>query len=228
MTGKSLAELIAAAAREMEGETDPGATMDTAVALALDLVPHAEHAGISLIHRNGRIDTPATSSDVVSRVDQLQLEHNEGPCLDAIRESEVVRSPSVADDDRWPRWGQHVAKETEVRSMLCFRLFTHEDRLGALNLYSGRTDAFDEDDVEHGLAIAAHAAIAVAAAQEIAHLRAAVDSRTIIGQAQGMFMERYGLEAGRAFALLVRLSQESNRRLREIAEDVTHRRDLLR
>ena len=72
--------------------------------------------------------------------------------------------------------------------MMCFRLFTHGDKLGALNLYSRQSNAFDDDDREHGLAIAAHTAIAVAAVQEIDQLKAGMDSRNLIGQAQGTLL----------------------------------------
>ena len=194
MAQDSLAERLAGAARDMEGELDPGATMHTVVRLALELVPSAQEAGISLVHRGGRVDTPASSSDLVVRIDELQYRHGEGPCVDAIREHEVVQSADIGTDDRWSQWGPAAAGETEVRGMMCFRLFTHTDKYGALNLYSRKPDAFDEVDREHGLALAAHAAIAVAAAQEVDGLEVAMDGRTVIGQAMGILMERYDLE----------------------------------
>ncbi len=225
MAHDSLSERIVEAAREMEGEHEPGPTMDKAVRLGLQLVPGAQEAGISLVHRGG-IDSPATTSEVVDRLDELQYEHDEGPCLDAIRESEVVSSGDVRRDARWPMWGPAAEEETGLRSMLCFRLFTHDDNYGALNFYSRQTDAFTEEDRENGLAIAAHAAIAVAAAQEIDHLKAGMDGRTIIGQAQGILMERFDLDADRAFAVLTRISSHANRKLRDIAHEIAETRRL--
>lgn len=217
----SLSEQIAAAAREMEGEHDPRTTMEMAVRLGVEIVSGAHEAAISLLYTGPlRIDTPAATSDAVRRVDELQYEHDEGPCLDAIREHHVVKSPDVRSDARWPRWGPAAAEETGIRSMLCFRLFTHRDKLGALNLYSREVDGFDDDDREHGLAIAAHTSIAVAAAQEIEDLKAAIDTRTVIGQATGILMGRFDLDAPRAFAVLTRLSSHSNRKLRDIAHDI--------
>ena len=217
---RSLAEEIAAAAREMEGQHDPGNTMEKAVRVGLQLVRNAEEAGISLLHRRGRIDSPARTSDAVRRIDELQYEHDEGPCLDAIRQQEVVTSPDVRRDERWPAWGRAAAEATGLRSMLCFRLFTHGDQLGALNFYARQVDAFDEDDHDHGLAIASQVAIAIAAAQEIDQLRAGLDTRTVIGQATGILMERYGLDADRAFEVLIRLSTQTNRKLRDLAREV--------
>jgi GAF domain-containing protein len=227
MSADSLAEQIAAAARDLEGEFDRGATMDKAVKLSVQLVPGAEEAGISLLHRHGgTIDTPAATSDLVRRIDALQYHFDEGPCLDAIRFSEVVQSPDVGTDERWPRWGPAAADETGVRSMMCFRLFTYGDRLGALNLYSRRADAFDAEDREHGLAIAAQTATAVAAVQEIDQLKAGMDTRGLIGEAQGIIMERYGVEDTVAFAVLARLSSHTNQKLREVAWDIVKTRRL--
>jgi hypothetical protein len=198
MDADSLSRQIAAAARDLEDEFDQGATMDLAVKLSVQLVSGAEAAGISLLHRRGgAIDTPAATSDLVRRI-----------------------------DERWPHWGPAAAEETGARSMMCFRLFTIGDRLGALNLYSRREDAFDIEDREHGLAMAAQTAIAVAAVQEIDQLKAGMDTRGLIGAAQGIIMERYDVEDTVAFAVLVRLSSHTNRKLREVAWDIVRTRRL--
>ena len=211
----TLSRRIAEVARQLEGEVDPGTTMDLGVGLGLQLVRNAQEAGISLIR-----------GEVVDRIDALQYQHRQGPCLDAIRHREVVSSPDVGADERWPVWGPAAAAATGVRSMLCFRLFTHGDRYGAINFYSRATDAFDDADQEHGLALAAHLAVAIAAALEIDHLKAGLDSRTVIGQAQGILMERFDIDAHRAFGVLVRYSSTSNRKLRDIAHELVDKRRL--
>jgi transcriptional regulator with GAF, ATPase, and Fis domain len=131
----------------------------------------------------------------------------------------MVHSPDLAHDKRWPAWGPRVVRETAAESILCFRLFTHRDTLGALNLYSRRRDAYDQDAQDEGRAIAAHVAIAVAACQEVQQLARGMHSHTIIGQATGILMERFDLDAARAFSVLVRLSQDNNVKLREVAAE---------
>lgn len=111
-----------------------------------------------------------------------------------------------------------------MRSALCFQLFTDQDNLGALNLYSTDLDGFGDDDYENGLALAAHVAVALAAAQEVESLNSAVASRTVIGQAEGILMERYDLQAEEAFAVLRRVSQDSNVKVAEIASDLVRTR----
>jgi GAF domain-containing protein len=224
--GASLSRHLAHAAREMQEEAGAADTMNSIVRIGLDLVDGAEHTAISLVHRQRRIDTPAASGFVPRRADELQYEFDEGPCLDAIRVQEQVRSGDIAADSRWPGWGRRVADELGIRSMLCFRLFTNDETQGALNLYSSRFDGFTDQDAENGLGLAAHAAIAVTAALEIEQLQAGIDGRDVIGQAKGMLMERFGLDSGRAFAVLARVSQQSNLKLRDASAELVRTRHL--
>lgn len=128
-----------------------------------------------------------------------------------LKVQEVGTSSNLAADLRWRQWGPRIARDFAVGSMLCVRLFTDEDTLGALNLYFLRKDAFDETARIEALALAAHVAVALAAAQEIGQLRVAIEGRTVIVQAEGILMERFGLSAREAFSALVRVSSVTNR-----------------
>ncbi len=222
----SLSHLLAHAAREMQEERGASDTMDSVVRLASDIVAGAEHSAISLVHGHDRIDTAAASDEVSRRVDELQYEFGEGPCLDAIRTADQVHSRDIATDPRWHGWGARVSDELGIRSMLCFRLFTNEETHGALNLYSSKRDGFDDEDVENGLGLAAHAAIAVTAAFEIEQLKAGLANRDVIGQAKGILMERFDLDPGRAFAVLARVSQQSHSKLHDVSVELVATRRL--
>jgi GAF domain-containing protein len=212
-------------ARSLRSEEDVEHTLEKAVALAVELINGCDEAGVSLVYAKRRIDTPAATSENVRRGDALQYELNEGPCLDAIWDEETVSSPDLANEDRWPTWGPRVVEELGIRSMLCFQLFTDGSSLGALNLYSHEVEAFKDADGIEGLALASHVSVALAAAQEIETLHSAVEARTAIGQAEGILMERFDLLPHQAFAVLRRVSQETNTRLHAVAvELVTSRR----
>lgn len=118
--------------------------------------------------------------------------------------------------------------ELGVRSMLCTRLFTHEHTLGALNLYAEADDAFIEEDRDYARALAAHAAVAVAASQQIEGLKIAVDHRTTIGKALGIIMERYEIDDTAAFRLLHRLASDNNRKIYDLADELVRTRRLPR
>ncbi len=119
----------------------------------------------------------------------------------------------------WPEFARQ-ASELGVGSMMCFQLFVQGDRLGGLNLYAGRPGTFD-DSQDIGQMLAAHAAVAVAGAEHEANLRTAVNNRDVIGQAKGILMERHELTADQAFAVLARVSQELNRKLVDVARELT-------
>ena len=217
---------MAAAARELQDQHDPASTIKVAVALLVQNVEGCEAAGVSLVRSKGTIDAPAASDDVVEIGDRLQAELGEGPCLGAIWEEDMVYVADLETDPRWPRWGPRLHQATGVRSLLSLRLFTVQNTLGALNLYSSKPDGFGEQDKAEGSALAAHIAIAVAAAQRIEQLETALDSRTVVAQACGLLMERYDIDAVRAFALLGRLSSTSNVKLRDLAARLVLTRQL--
>jgi GAF domain-containing protein len=217
---------MAAAARELQDQHDPASTIKVAVALLVQNVEGCEAAGVSLVRSKGAIDTPAASDDVVEIGDRLHAELGEGPCLGASWEEDMVYVADLETDPRWQRWGARLHEATGVRSLLCLKLFTIQDTLGALNLYSSKPDGFGEQDKAEGSALAAHIAIAVAAAQRIEQLETALDSRTVVAQACGLLMERYDIDAVRAFALLGRLSSTSNVKLRDLAARLVLTRQL--
>lgn len=132
----------------------------------------------------------------------------------------------VDDMDHEPRWPEFAPKAAElgVKSMLIFRLYNTGNTLGALNLHSLHTQAFDETSISVGSTLATHAAIAVIAAVREEQFRAAVASRDVIGQAKGILMERFSVDADRAFALLRKLSQDRNQPLHEIARKLTDKK----
>jgi GAF domain-containing protein len=221
MTSAEHADLsarMAAAARDLQEQDNPEHTYTTATSLAVDNVDGCQGAGLIIVHRRKEIEMLAATHDDVRTCDRLQQELSEGPCLDAMWEETTITSPSLAHDQRWPTWGPKVAKDPGMNSVLSFQLFTHGDTLGALNLYSRERDAFTADDRDNGLALAAHIAIAVTAAQKIDNLNTALGSRTVIGEATGILMERYDLTSGVAFSLLARTSSEEQVKIRVLAQ----------
>lgn len=215
----------AEAARQLYRQADPQATMDTAVRLAATHVRGCDAAAISLVERRGRLFTAAYTDDVAIGGDLLQYALKAGPCLDAVWAEQVVHSPDLAKEARWPVWAHRMAHDHGVNSMLCLRLFTDTETLGALNLYGRRRRGFDPHDRDN-LTLAADTAVALAAAQRGEQLTRALDTRAVIGQACGILMERYDLDPEQAFSVLVRVSSESDLKLRAVARQLVDTRRL--
>jgi GAF domain-containing protein len=211
---------LAAAARDMQDEDSSKQAMQRAVMLATQILPGCDAAGVCVVYRGDRVDTHATSNDALRQVDTLQHELQEGPCLDALRESETVQSSDLSVDERWPKWGPEVAARLGLFSIVSYRLFSTDSTLGALNLYGKDLSAFSADDVHDGMALAAHVGVALAGAQEVENLERALNGRTVIGQATGILMERFTLPSDRAFSLLSKISQNKNLKLRQLAEQI--------
>src|SRR5262249_18294227 len=107
-------------------------------------------------------------------------------------------------------------------SMLSFQLRIDGDNLGSLNLYASTPFAFTDESEHIGVVFATHAALAYSHAKHLDQLHGALQTRDLIGQAIGILMARYGLPADRAFATLTRISQQSNRKLRDLAAELVH------
>ena len=163
--GQGLAEAIAAVARALQAETSTQDTLQKTVELAVATIAGCDHAGITLL-ADGKVSTPAASSEVPGLVDEIQYEVDQGPCLDAIRAESVFSTDDLTLEARWPAFSARAVAETGVRSMLSFRLFLERDTLGALNLYSTAPAAFGPESRSVGEVFAAHAALALQAALE--------------------------------------------------------------
>jgi len=116
----------------------------------------------------------------------------------------------------------------EVTPVLMVDLGIGGSALGRLTLYPAQSEGFAAIDTAVAGVLAVHAALAIAAMRQTAHLSAAMDSRSIVGQAQGIVMERNHVDADAAFALLRRYSQNNNLRLREVAQSLITTRQLAR
>lgn len=212
-------------ARLLQAEPDVDATVDQIVDLARRAVD-CDFASITMLLPQKRVETAAATHQVIREADALQYQLAEGPCLQAIWSHDTFVVQDMEHDPRWPSWGPQAAR-LGLRSILAIRLFTQGETQGALNLYAGSTGRFDQDDVDVSHLFAAQASVALAAARNEEHLRKAVDARHLIGQAQGILMERFDISAERAFDVLRRYSNTRNAKLNMIAAEVVAQRDLL-
>ncbi|MGH3414606.1 MAG: GAF and ANTAR domain-containing protein [Marmoricola sp.] len=199
-------------------EGDLTETAETIVGMAVQTVG-ADEGSLTVFRSRGRLETLAPTAPVVTEADHLQYELGEGPCVAAVWEEDSFVCHDLARDPRWPVWGPKAAA-LGLGALLATRLRIGERSLGALNLFSHWTREFNAEDRDHARVFATHATATLLSVQEREHLRIAVESRTTIGQAQGILMARYELDAGQAFSVLRRYSENANRKLRVVAEQV--------
>lgn len=194
-------------------------TLEVITKSARDVVPGAEDAGITLITRGRGFASRAATSPLPKLIDDLQHRLQDGPCVQAIWQHETVLVADMTTEVRWPLFAPEAAR-AGARSMLAFQLYTTENTMGALNLHSTRPNAFDDTSISVGGTLATHAAIALIACQREEQFRDALASRDLIGQAKGILMHRYAIDAEQAFTLLTRRSQHTNTPVNEVAAHI--------
>jgi transcriptional regulator with GAF, ATPase, and Fis domain len=209
--------LIAAAVLEMSATPSLESTLGRAVEMCIEVLPSCDMAGISVVDSR-EIRTLAATTEVLRRIDELQFVMAEGPCLDALREHQMVAAHDLGADERWPHWGPRIAEDVGVRSALSFRLFTRDDTLGALNLYSRAATAFAHEDALDAEILAAHASAVIGTVLKESQLPIALEQRTVLGQATGILIERYRLDAESAFAVMQRISHDRDIKLYRLAQ----------
>ncbi|MFC9688202.1 GAF and ANTAR domain-containing protein [Kribbella sp. NPDC056951] len=220
---KVQADHFAALALELHETRGLTETVQAVVEFSLQALT-CSHAGVALSVR-GRPEVPAVTDPVVSQIYQWQMELRAGPLIESMREHRTVLVRDTAVDERWPDWSAKVLS-LGVRSVLDVPLTTASGTVGVLGLYSVEPDAFAADDQAIAAILARHASVAVATARKEQGLSVAIDARKLVGQAMGILMERYDLDADRAFAILKRYSQDTNTKLRDVAVHLIKTRQL--
>ena len=212
------------AADDMVGQRDlrdVDATLSKIVAAAVQLVAGADAGGISMTE-NGEVTSRNPTAPGVTKLDALQSELHEGPCISAMDDPAadgvvVAEDLAGADGARWPRFSPQ-AVEAGYRSMLSTQLAFADGVRAALNLYASRPHAFDEEDRRTAALFGLQAAPLLNGSREAERFQRALQSRDIIGQAKGILIERYGVDDTEAFQMLVKASQDTNIKLAKVAE----------
>jgi GAF domain-containing protein len=221
------ADAFAQLAVELHDAPGVEETVEAVVQFALQAL-NCTYAGIALYTRGSQPEIAAVTDPVVADVYNLQISSEEGPLVAALRERTTVLIRDTTTDTRWPQWTAKVAA-LGVRSVLDVPLATgsgSRSTVGVLGLYSPEPDAFNTDDEAIAHILARHASVAVASARHEQTMAQAVDARKLVGQAMGILMERFDVDDDRAFAILKRYSQDTNTKLRDVAQQLIDTRRL--
>lgn len=194
--------------------------------LAVEAVDGADAVSVTTLDADPARTAAATDYEVVE-IDRVQYAVGDGPCLEAARTKRPVRALVQEARERWPDFAK-AAEKLDVRAYVSAPLViegtTGDELVGALNVYGSTDGAFDPVDTMllRVLTVAASAAISNwqrwrDASEQIEHLENALTSRAEIDQAKGALMALHGVSADEAFHRLVRHSQETNTKLKELS-----------
>ena len=207
------------------------ATHGRVASLACRTLPPCDLASVTMVN-DGRPTTPVQTDPLAGDLDSAQYRSRRGPCLEAYKAGKVVREKVCENADRWPEFST-IAAKAGVHSVLAVPLVANDQPIGALNLYSKSPGGYDEASEETALLFSQQAAVACANAEVYwrtysltEHLREALESRDVIGQAKGILMARRNCTPEAAFEMLRQASQHRNIKLRDIADQVVYLGDL--
>jgi hypothetical protein len=220
MGSTELSEVMDQVAESLRFPIDLDETLTVITTGAAVAVPGIEYASISITRQDGCIETLAPTEALPVQADELQYELGEGPCVRAALQEPVVQVDDIRSDPRWPAYGPRVAKQLGVGAQIAFQFHAHPHVRGALNLYSTQPHSLTDDTRQLGALFANLAAVALGWSRQDDTMNQALMTRNVIGQAIGIVMERYDLDADRAFSFLVRTSQTANIKLRDVAARV--------
>jgi GAF domain-containing protein len=222
-SGTELARHLAGIATVMMTPDGSTSLPERILSLAIASMDSCDDAGLC---GEGGLNTHSALTAAMAQLDALQTQVGHGPCLDALGGQDTVYVPDLLEDQTWPLFSPEAVRRG-LRSALAYRLALGGETLGALQLYAHLPGAFNANERAQGLILATFAGLALgqAKAQEaeearIENLETALSSREVIGQAQGILMERERITADQAFQLLRRSSQHLNRKLRVVAQDI--------
>jgi GAF domain-containing protein len=203
-------------------ETDIDGVLNKIAGLAKRTIPGTDEVSVTLVRGKGAY-TAAYTGEIAVALDEAQYRKGYGPCLDASASGASLSLPEMATESRWPDWAAR-AREAGVNSSLSIGLPIHETVSGALNIYALKPDTFDDDAIILAQTFAGYAAVALAnahlydvTATLAQHMQAAMESRAVIEQAKGIIMGERRCTADEAFRIMSKLSQDSNRKLRDVA-----------
>lgn len=222
MDERAAADTFAQLAHQLHNQEGFEETLDLLVEASPALV--GSDSAAVLLFRRGRLAECGPGSDpAAEKADQLQLEYEAGPAWEAACERHTVHVPDTRECGT--TWGDGLAG-LAIRSAISVRLWTSESTLGAISFYATRPRAFDSNSLAVAEIVGRHASIALASARSEESLHQAIDGRKLVGQAQGILMERFELDDGQAFDVLRRYSQTTNTKLIEVARLLVSTRQL--
>lgn len=206
-------------------DVDIDEVLDRVVQLAKRTVPGAREVSVTLL-RGSDARTGAFTGKLALDCDEWQYELGHGPCLRSASNMVNVSVPDMSTEPRWPDWAR-TAQQAGACSSLSIALPVHERVTGALNIYATTARAFDSDATSLAESFAGYAAVVLAnvhlyetQVRFASHMQRAMESRAVIEQAKGILMAQRHCTPDEAFAILSKVSQDTNRKVRAVATAV--------
>lgn len=228
MTGREqrLSETFVELADTLVGDFDVADFLDRLVERCTELFEVDESGLVLADAPGGNLRVMAATSEATHLIELLQIQIEQGPCLDSFQSGLPVMAPDLGSEEakeRWPTFAQ-AATEAGFGSVAALPMRVRDQVIGALNLFRARVGELPPADVSAAQALADVATISLLqdrVARDskivIGQLQGALNSRVVIEQAKGILAHQRGVPMGEAFAILRRHARDNNQRLSDVA-----------
>ena len=188
----------------------------------------ADAAGIVLGDARGALRVVAASSEDAQTMELLQVQSDQGPCLDCFHTGASVSVADLANAaERWPEFAAAFADRDVFRSVHALPLRLRGEAIGALNLFHSQPGPLPAADLDLAQALADVATIGILSERAVRRgevlneqLQTALNSRVIIEQAKGVLAHSGNLDMDAAFDQLRRYARDRGLRLSDVARQV--------
>jgi GAF domain-containing protein len=200
---------------------------------ALRRIVHATHklfavdgAGLMLIDPDQLLRNVADSDRRIDHLEDLQIEHGEGPCIDAFDDKELVHAADLAAEGRWPAFSP-AAVDRGLQAVLASPIPYNRMAIGVVAVFSSKPHPWSPEGELALIAFTDLAALTIANTMQseqrgelATQLQRALDARVVIEQAKGALVARDGVTPGAAFEQMRRRARAERRRVAEIAAEI--------
>jgi GAF domain-containing protein len=183
-------------------------------------------AGLMLVNAEQHLRSIAASDDRFAHLEELQIRHQEGPCIDAFEIKDLVGTEDLTDDRRWPQFSE-AAVARKVRAVLASPLPYNQDAVGVVAVLSEQRRPWSAEGELALLAFTDLAALLIASMMQgeqqselAAQLQGALDSRKVIEQAKGVLMGKQGISARAAYEQLRAQARAERRKLGAVCTEI--------
>jgi hypothetical protein len=183
-------------------------------------------AGLMLADVDHHLLNAAVSDERMGHLEELQIRHQEGPCIAAFEDKELVRAEDLTTEERWPAFSEHAVARG-VRAVLASPIPYNQDAVGVVAVLSEDRRPWSAEAELALLAFTDLAALLIASmllgeqqTELAAQLQSALNSRAIIEQAKGVLIGQQGLTAHAAYAQLRAQARAERRKLAIVSAEV--------
>jgi GAF domain-containing protein len=183
-------------------------------------------AGLMLADAEQHLRSVAASDDRFTYLEDLQVRHQEGPCIEAFDTKELVGVEDLGHDDRWPLFS-NAAVGQQVRAVLASPLPYNQDAVGVVAVLSEQSRPWSPEGELALLAFTDLAALLIASmmmgeqqSEISAQLQGALNSRQVIEQAKGVLIGTQGMSARAAYEQLRAQARAERRKLAAVCAEV--------